>query len=405
MRHRWSPLLLFAATAIAFLAGLGKSNASSPTKGPFASAHASIIGGGPVPIRQFPWLAFVNAVDSQHNLFGCTGSVVAPRVILTAGHCLYDSHSQALVPPSQYSITTGVANLRFAEVKNTFLVSKTALSPAFSPSILRSDAGLLVLEKPVGVPPLALASEQDQALLTKGTPISIVGWGETASPTVNPPPLQASSTVVQGPSYCQRQVNEFDPSFSSDSQFCAINPPGYSTGLCHGDSGSPAIAYTTGGAPVEVGIGSLGEPKCSTVLPNVFTRTDLLQPWIQSWIAAVESDAPPPSTKQPRVTLPFLTLSKARQLVAKSLAGEFKDRYLEGTSKRTSCRRIARPRVKCEVLWKHRGNEYHGTITIYYLFTPDAVSWNNRYKIAWASSRCRAGSRQGKPCIVRIQTR
>src|SRR5207253_5631085 len=62
--------------------------------------------------------------------------------------------------------------------------------------------------------------------------------------------------------------------FVPQGQFCAINPRGYSTATCHGDSGGPAIALDAAGGLVELGITSLGEPECSTYEPSVFTRVD-----------------------------------------------------------------------------------------------------------------------------------
>jgi len=45
----------------------------------------SIVGGSPAPTGSFPWLAFVADVSNgAANM--CSGTVVSPNVILTAGH-------------------------------------------------------------------------------------------------------------------------------------------------------------------------------------------------------------------------------------------------------------------------------------------------------------------------------
>ena len=65
----------------------------------FASRAASI--------AEFPSLAYIEARVGKGG-FACTGTVVAPRVILTAAHCIEGQESGAFTPPSAYAVATGV---------------------------------------------------------------------------------------------------------------------------------------------------------------------------------------------------------------------------------------------------------------------------------------------------------
>jgi hypothetical protein len=94
--------------------------------------------------------------------------------------------------------------------------------------------------------------------------------------------------VLQRSSWCQEQV----PDFFGGEELCAIDAPSFSAGTCHGDSGGPLLAPNPAGSGgIEIGITSIGFGECSTERPDLFTRVDYVQSWVQHWI---EQLAPPP---------------------------------------------------------------------------------------------------------------
>src|ERR1700729_4084165 len=52
-----------------------------------ASSRPYIVGGSPASAGSFPWLAFVTYNAGGGTGFTCSGTVVSPNVVLTAGHC------------------------------------------------------------------------------------------------------------------------------------------------------------------------------------------------------------------------------------------------------------------------------------------------------------------------------
>lgn len=376
-----------------------------PAPASAGSAHASIIGGTPASIAEYPWLAFIEAETGQDEGFECTGTVVAPRIVLTAGHCVEDIESGQLTPAADFAVATGVSDLTTVPAANISRVSQAVVDPAFRPSLLRNDAGLLVLATPTTAPALGMASASDSSLLAAGTPLSIAGWGLT-DPNAKDitGDLLAASTIVQSTSYCRNKVAQYYPFYSSATQLCAIDPPGYSSGSCHGDSGGPAIARSNG-VPVQVGIISLGESKCATRLPDVFTRVDRVSSWVAAWIAAVEAGGPTPTVTTPKAQLPLLTIPRAKYFVARGLGEDFRFRYRRGSSKQTSCSRVEREKVKCHVWWYQGGNDYYGTITIYYVLGRESVLWNDRYTIHWVDDYCWFHSGHRDTCVIRTRRR
>src|SRR4029079_3389408 len=68
-------------------------------------AETSIVRGRPAAIASFPWLAHVD-YNGDVDKFDCTGTVVAPRVVMTAAHCaLTGTGHDALA--ANYTILTG----------------------------------------------------------------------------------------------------------------------------------------------------------------------------------------------------------------------------------------------------------------------------------------------------------
>ncbi len=277
-----------------------------------AVAHAAIIGGTLAKDNTFPQLAFI-LYNHGSSGFTCTGTVVAPNVVLMAGHCAEDTVA------SGYSVVTG--NVEWsASPRQVSGVSRVVVYPAFNRTYLSGDAALLVLATPTTAPAITLASyPSDSAHLKAGTKALIVGWGDTHAGQLKPSKrLSWAGTVVQRTSYCQSQLG----SFYEPSEICTIDPPNYATGACSGDSGGPLVTpVPSGSVSIELGVTSHIYGDCSTQHPSVFTRADLIAPWVNKWIAAVKptsrrsrtlaQETPPPNMPGYYVTRP----SHARKIV------------------------------------------------------------------------------------------
>ncbi len=351
-------------------------------------ATTSIVKGTSASITELPWLAHIT-YDGSVDAYECTGSVVAPRLVLTAAHCVL-SEAGHIQSPGNFHVVTGISDLKLLTSANVSQVAEVLVSPGFSVSTLRPDAALLVLQAPVNAPAIPIADAGDGALYTAGTPIKIAGWGLTSGTSVRTPTvLREGETVIQSPGYCRRKIGRIPPGYESVAQLCAIAAPKFEVSSCNGDSGGPSIAVRSDGTPVQVGIISYGVVGCNAHSPEVQTRVDGVSQWIGQWINAVEHGASAPEIFVPRLlSLPPLTIAAATYLSREVLAFDFRNRFLRGKFKEIACRRIEREKAKCGVFWYQARKVYTGAITTYLSLPKEGSPVHFRYRIKRYNAAC-----------------
>jgi secreted trypsin-like serine protease len=359
-------------------------------------ASASIVNGKAATIEEFPSLAYVQADEGKHG-FSCTGTVVAPRVILTAGHCVEDPETGRITPASDYLVATGVADPSKSGPGNVFHVAEAHAFPDFDPGALRGDAALLILTAPTPAPPLPFAGAADAPLFEGGAIVQLAGWGLTsANAKQAPKSLRTTTTMVQGSTLCKNKTRSYYPPYSPAVQLCTLAPGAKKSGGCFGDSGGPVIAHRADGSPVELGIVSTGAPGCNPSLPNVFTRADYVGAWIAQWIAAAETGAPPPVVNAAG-PLPRMSEETAEEFTAYTLLRTVGRRFAGASEIFGGCRRLNQTRFRCEVSWTVGRYAYAARISPYYLRRQDTNSWDSHYLIRWTVLSC---LRSRKHCPV-----
>jgi trypsin len=265
---------------------------------PFASAATppspSVIGGTPVAQGGFPYAAYIYADTSGTTFQACTGTVIAPTLILTAAHCVYNGVGGPLLAASAFSVQTGTVTRSTATPPVPPNVISVRPDPYYNPLTFQNDAALLELNAPTTAPAIALATTASTALYVPGTVVSYAGWGETvdATPSSAPATLQSGTVSILPNATCQAAV-AYHPSVT----LCA-GGPSYRPATCHGDSGGPLVATTAAG-PVQIGIVSYSATSCG-VAPDYFTRVLA----VQSWIAATIANGPAPPVYAPPFNAP-----------------------------------------------------------------------------------------------------
>jgi secreted trypsin-like serine protease len=293
MRNLLTPIALAGVLAVLSSAG-SAALARAPREAALArrspAANEAIIGGAPAQTGMFASVAEI--LDIRGRIVGqCTGTVVAPNLVLTAGHCAENVKTGIANGSTGYRILTGGVE----ESSERQISTVTGVLPyeGYARKVDDSDAALLVLSTATTAPAVRLATASHRVKLHAGSRATMVGWGETRYGQSGPTRvLNWAGTVVQGKRWCKRNA----PPYYGRSEICTIDPPSYATGACSGDSGGPLLARDASGEAVEVGIAVHVYTECSTRLPTVFTRVAPLAAWVQTWIDAYEvTPAAPPA--------------------------------------------------------------------------------------------------------------
>lgn len=260
---------------------------------PARAATPQIVGGGSATQGQWASVAYVT-VNTGSGTDWCTGTVVAPNVVLTAGHCVVDLNTLDLWPASAFQVTTGSVTLGQGQ---TSAVTQSALDPAwlnYSGPVGENpdhDVALLQLATPTSAPTMTLATSANANLYAVGTAAAIAGWGMTVSGDGYPPDtLQYGYTVVQDQTYCANWASNLNAEFDASDQICGVYAPYYSDGTCQGDSGGPMVANNNG-ALVEIGVTSWSSANCDTSKPDFFANVASLSGWLDPEIQALSPPA------------------------------------------------------------------------------------------------------------------
>jgi secreted trypsin-like serine protease len=360
-------------------------------------ATASIVGGHSVTIEEFPSLAYIEAVEGKGG-FSCTGTVVAPRVVLTAAHCVESIEKGTITPAAGYALSTGVADPRKADSSDIFHVVANHVFPGFDPGVLHGDAAILVLDRPTTAPTIPLAGSADAALYAGGAEAQLTGWGLTRASSKEPPPhLRATTTLVQPSNSCRQKVKPFYKPYLPAAQVCVLAADRKSGG-CFGDSGGPAIAKRADGSAVQIGVTSTGGPECSPKVPTVLTRADFISTWVSEWIAATESGAPTPKV-DPAAPLPQMTRESAEEFAVYTLIKAMGKRFERSHDVLGGCKKVG-SRFRCEIEWFLGRNVYVADVSPFYLRRQEAVAWDSHYRIEWAVLKCIQDQRNNRRCPV-----
>ncbi len=259
-------------------------------------AHVAVVGGSTADAGTFPWMAYVLLSDGETEE-QCSGTVVAPNLVLTAGHCAENVATGVLDEASGYRVVTGNVDWAAPEAERQVSgVIRVIPCDCFDRRTGVGDVALLQLATPTTAPTVALAPD------SYGSGAIIAGWGvgEHGEAGVIEQ-LRWAPTVVQEPGRCEREASPF----SGASETCALDTPGLASSPCNGDSGGPLLVSepSASGGMVEIGVASHVFDNCATSDPAVYTRADAIAGWVQAW-ATVLAANPPASVSEPADAVP-----------------------------------------------------------------------------------------------------
>jgi MYXO-CTERM domain-containing protein len=200
---------------------------------------------------------------TEHPWFiECTGTLVAPRVVVTAAHCL------GVDPPNALQAFFGAS---FADGGVAIPVVGGRVHPQYDPVTHANDIAVLILETaaPATIAPIPLRTTPLPDLT--GTTVRMVGFGITST-TGNETGVRLAGDARVSEVGAEMVTMVPDPAMS-----------------CHGDSGGPVLADTGAGEQL-IGVTSYGDPACKQF--GVAVRVDRQLAFIQSLIDEAEAAMP-----------------------------------------------------------------------------------------------------------------
>ena len=205
--------------------------------------------------------AFPDAVAVLAPTAACTGTLIAPDVVLTAGHCIEVDPVEVILDTTDYTGTGG----------EVIRVKSATAYPGWENAY---DVGVLVLEHASKVAPRAIASACTAKALVAGAKVEVVGFGLTTqagtgdNSVLHKAALTVTDPTCTGSLDCVRKL-------APTGEFVA---GGAGKDACFGDSGGPIYLGDALIGVVSRGLATATKP-CGG--GGIFVRADAVAPWIE----------------------------------------------------------------------------------------------------------------------------
>ncbi|KAL4424350.1 hypothetical protein ABPG75_001651 [Micractinium tetrahymenae] len=306
-------LRLLPAVLLLALAQLLESDARQLQEGAVSS---QIVGGFAAQRGRYPWMASLRYNDGSGLDLRCGGSLIHPRIVMTAAHCVVDMETGKLLPSA-----TSLPLVRIGGYRRTLdapseyelrRAVRTVWHPGFvtgyRPDQMSNDLALLLLDRPSSRQPVKLAQYTPKPALPlpEYTQVSALGWGWT-SPDVDSPfasyaqelqevrlkllPLSVCAAKYGCITYTDSQGRARDVplNWQTNAMLCVsdLAYPNPRAGTCSGDSGGPVfVKGRNASEDVVIGVDSFGPRPCGSYVDGI-TDVGALRNWIDATVSAL----------------------------------------------------------------------------------------------------------------------
>jgi trypsin len=243
-----------------------------------AAPAGAVVGGTAVPDGTLRYVANI----SIGGAFGCTGTLIAPSWVLTAGHCGSATAvatgglvpAPAGLPAAAYDVKLGSVHADGTGAEDHSVKQVLVDSDYIATNGDGNDVTLLELDRPSAVAPVHIAAVGERALWVPGVLAKIAGFGLTSQDGEAPATMQQARVPIRTDADCASAYPQGLPgggSYDARSMLCAGYPQG-GTDTCQGDSGGPLLAPRRHGGVRLVGATSFGDGCAQAGKPGVYAR-------------------------------------------------------------------------------------------------------------------------------------
>ena len=277
-----------------------------------AAQRRLIIDGATTEIVQYPFTVSLmycrgSAVTNSLSCASfCSGALIAPHVVLTAGHCVFDADESAMgydtsvVPIGKTYVLIGSSDWHQLGVSGgaRLVRASRVVNKGFGRNgryPLDDDVGLVFLSECVDPIPGVIGhikvATVDSESAQSCTPITSIGFGRHANVPSSLFVHDGKLRVLTGDhlhptdscrtAYAAASLGEGGQGGSEivdEKHLCAGGDSLAST--CHGDSGGPVVASAPDGSVQVIGVTSFGGRSVCMASPDYMARTATYSAWI-----------------------------------------------------------------------------------------------------------------------------
>lgn len=232
-----------------------------------ARVVARIVGGVPVDNEHPDCCLVGQSFPNGTEGWFCTGVLVHPRIVLTAGHCHTPPRTRA------NTVALGADDQNRLGQAEILAVRRAAVHPVYRQTSLHSDLTVLVLRRDATTAPVPIATSDE---LNTATQTLLVGFGNDDVNSTRgfgrKRKVEVNITSIRRAASDDLDAAEVGLGYESDVEFVA---GGEGFDSCNGDSGGPAYIMVNGQKKL-AGLTSRGTDTATRACGDggIYTRVD-----------------------------------------------------------------------------------------------------------------------------------